>query len=268
MLASCSDTPDLDARLLMMKATGWDMVQLLVNDREVLAAPAKETFRDLLKKRLASVPVAYLLGEKEFYGRMFKVSPATLIPRPDTETLVETSIGFIKNEHLERGLDVCTGTGCVGISLEMETGIPFTLSDISTEALQIAKENHQRLIGNDIDHILKTDLLEGLPTYDIIVSNPPYLTKLWCKEANQEVQHEPISALFGMGNDGLDIIRRLIAQAPSHLSSGGRLMLECDYRQVSLVAAMLEKAGFTAVGIWKDLSGKDRVVGGRLCTNN
>jgi len=267
-LSSCSTTPSLDARILLMKATGWNQVQLLLNNKKELSEAAYASFMAYISERRKPTPIAYILGEKEFYGRNFTLNSSCLIPRPDTETLVECAIDFIKkNQTVHTGLDCCTGSGCVGISIEAETTIPFALSDISAEALSCAKQNKSLLLQKEND-VFISNLLQNTGVYDLITSNPPYLTKEWCDDVSDDVKKEPFTALFGEGDDGLDLIRELVAEAPNHLSNGGGLFIECDYRQTEEVKNIFSLHQFQSVTIYKDLSGLERVVGGIKCTNN
>lgn len=268
--AGVGDSPALDARLLVGKATRLTQVGLILESKRRLGTDQASALQTLLDARLRHEPMAYILGEKEFYGRTFKVDRRVLIPRPDTETLVETALRFARHtSHPLKIIDVCTGSGCVGITLAAELGTPVTLTDISSDALQVAGENARHLLPHPIP-ILEGDLLS--PTnrhYDLIVSNPPYLTARWCDEVSEDVQKEPRLALEGFGDDGLDCIRTLVGQSTTRLATGGALMLECDYRQTAAVGAILADAGFDAVKAEKDLSGKERVVWGIWqCTSN
>lgn len=262
-----NDTPALDARLLLESATGLDQSQQIMQSNCELSEAELKQLSDLLGQRLAHKPMAYILGTKEFYGRSFFVDSRVLIPRPDTETLIEAVLRFAsskRKEEREPMVDVCTGSGCIGITLSLELDIGVTLSDIDDGALEVASKNALALLG-DRFNLLKGNLLS--PTdqkYGIIVSNPPYLTRTWCEEVSEEVAWEPRLALDGFGPDGLDLIRVLIGQSKSRLKDGGALFLECDYRQTRDVAQMFADCGFTSVAIETDLAGKERVVWGIL----
>ncbi|MBK5200281.1 MAG: peptide chain release factor N(5)-glutamine methyltransferase [Spirochaetaceae bacterium] len=262
-LKDISSTPSLDARMLLEKATGFSHVQIITNSEEKISSDSYLTFNQLLEKRISKIPMAYILGTKEFYGRDFKVNEATLIPRPDTETLVEVALTYIKAINYKPSvLDLCTGTGCVGISIALECDCDMSLADISSDALEVASYNNMTLYHNK-SKIIQTNLLEKCNKYDIIVSNPPYLTKEWCENVSEEVQKEPLLALEGFGNDGLSLIRDIIKEAPIHLNdSGGAIFFECDYRQTEDVKKILEAYDFKDVQIYKDLNQKERVVGG------
>lgn len=268
--AGLGSTCNLDARLLLQKATGLDQArQILLYDRQ-LTESQREALASIRDERLRHKPMAYILGRKEFFGRDFLVDERTLIPRPDTETLIEAVIKFSKKRyHAPSLIDVCTGSGCIGITLALELGAEVTLCDISEGALAVAAENAKRLLSKPVT-ILQGNLLSPADkNYDIIVSNPPYLTAAWCDEVSQEVRWEPRLALEGFHEDGLALIRTLVDESVNHLASGGALFLECDYRQAKEVASLLASRRFSDVSIERDLSGRDRVVWGVLaCTNS
>ncbi|AEV30498.1 protein-(glutamine-N5) methyltransferase, release factor-specific [Sphaerochaeta pleomorpha str. Grapes] len=263
--AGITDTADLDARLLLEKATSLSQIDLILHYDSPLGKEQATLLEGYLKARLDNEPIAYILQEKEFYGRTFKVDKRVLIPRPDTETLVDTAIVFAKTlKKNPKIIDVCTGSGCVGITLAAELAASVTLSDISEDALSVANENACSLLGHPLP-LLKGNLLcPSDEKYDIIVSNPPYLTAIWCEEVAADVKKEPRLALEGFGNDGLDCIRTLIKQSTTHLEKGGSLMLECDYRQTAKVAELFRESGFTEIRSEKDLSLRERVIWGIL----
>ena len=265
-----SDTPDLEARLLMQKATKMDQLQQILHSDFQLSQEQVDILLHLLEQRLSSTPMAYILKEKEFYGRTFFIDERVLIPRPDTEILVETALGFARNRQTPPTIiDVCTGSGCVGITLSCELESEVTLADISNEALQVADFNAKNLLGHPLP-LLQGDMLSPADQkYDIIVTNPPYLTKTWCEEVSADVRKEPRLALEGFGDDGLDCIRTLIRQSLFHLQVDGALLMECDYRQIKEVMHLMTSNGFTKVESVRDLAGLERVVWGILpCTNN
>ncbi|WP_320127799.1 peptide chain release factor N(5)-glutamine methyltransferase [uncultured Sphaerochaeta sp.] len=269
--AGQTDTPGLDARLLLEKATSFDQIAQILHFDTILTKEQAVSLETALHLRLANEPMAYILGKKEFYSRTFKVDKRVLIPRPDTEILVETALVFArslkKKPHI---IDVCTGSGAIGITLaaELEES-EVTITDLSADALAVAEENARLLLGHPLKQVEGNLLCQVSEKYDIIISNPPYLTAGWCDEVSQEVRKEPRLALEGFGFDGLDCIRDLIGQSIGHLTKGGALMLECDYRQTAVVRDLLETSGFSKIQIIKDLSAKERVVWGILtCTSN
>ncbi len=268
--SNITQTPDLEARLLMEKATGLSQVDQILHSDRSLDENEVILFKRLLNERLHFRPMAYILENKEFFGRPFLVDERVLIPRPDTETLVEVALSHAKKRKGNlRIIDVCTGSGCIGISLACELGYDVTLSDISLDALAVAKTNALQLVGHELPTI-QGDLLSTLcDKYDIIVSNPPYLTATWCDEVSDEVKREPRLALEGFADDGLLLIRSLVEQSSSHLHDGGALMMECDYRQVAEVRKIMLDSGFQAVQSECDLTGRERVVWGMYnCTNS
>lgn len=265
-----TDTPELEARLLIKKATSLSQVEQILHPDRALDENQVLLLERMLTERLHSRPMAYILGSKEFYGRCFYVDERTLIPRPDTETLVDTALSYARKRKEKLSIiDVCTGSGCVGISIACELGYDVHLSDISSDALEVARTNALALVGHELP-TSQGNLLSTLSDkYDIIVSNPPYLTALWCDEVDAGVKREPRLALEGFGPDGLDLIRTLVEQSASALRDKGALMMECDYRQVVEVREIMLASGFIQVQSECDLTGRERVVWGIYnCTNN
>ena len=267
---SITETPELEARLLIEKATSLTQVQQIIHSDKSLDENELFLLENLLSQRLDFRPIAYILGHKEFYGRSFFVDERVLIPRPDTETLVEVALSYAKKyEKAISIIDVCTGSGCVGITLACELGYDVTLTDISSDALEVARANALQLVGHELPLVQGNLLSTRSDKYDIIVSNPPYLTREWCEAVSDDVKREPTLALEGFGPDGLRLIRLLVEQSISRLHSGGALMMECDYRQVDAVKNILLAFGFSMVTSECDLAGRERVVWGiHNCTNN
>lgn len=263
LLKDVTKTPRLEARILLEKASGFSHVQIITKSEETISSDSYYTFQQLLNRRIDHEPMAYILGKREFYGRDFKVTSDTLIPRADTETLVEIAINYINSlDYKANVLDLCTGTGCVGISIKAETECDMSLADIDEKALNVAKYNAKALLKGKTNIIL-TNLLSNCKMYDIIVSNPPYLTHEWCNMTSKEVKKEPILALEDVAEDGLSLIRDIIKNAQTHLSgNNSALFIECDYRQTDSVKQIMITNGFKNVQIYKDLNGKERVVGG------
>lgn len=263
-IASKLENPSLEVRLIIEKVLSLSSIaQIMKADEEVDEEKEREALL-LIEKRSNGYPMAYITNEKEFYGQSFYVDENVLIPRPDTEVIVEKAIELAKTITNPRILDLCTGSSAIASSIANELGIPVMLSDISEPALAIAKSNYERITGTKADARLG-DLLEPWKgeVFDIIASNPPYLTDEWYEEVSDDVKKEPKLALVGFGDDGLDIIRKIIDQSKSHLSDGGFLLIEGDYRQMDYCAKLFQLEGFSDVGILKDLAGKDRVVYGR-----
>ena len=250
-----SESPMLDARVLLAKAMKKENAALIFeypNEKEI------SLFNSFIEKRASGIPVAYILGEKEFMGLNFHLNSDTLIPRPDTECLVEKVIE--KNSFSSpRILDLCTGSGCIGISLlKFIPRAVCDLTDISENALNMAKENASFNGVADRTNVFRLDVLKDSieKEYDIIVSNPPYIESEVV--LTLEVGHfEPQKALDG-GTDGLDFYRVISDKAFNALKSGGMLALEIGYNQGSKVISLLEK--FSEVNLYKDYGNNDRVI--------
>ena len=259
-----SRTEAVDARIIISLATGLDDIHQITESGKEITEEEKEKAFSLLEKRLSGVPMAYITGEKEFYGHVFKVNHATLIPRPDTETIVERALEIARTIKNPKILDLCTGSGAIGTAISHALSIPVALSDISPQALEIARENYRRNTGTDADARLGSlfEPWEG-ESFDIIASNPPYLTESWYEETERDVKREPRIAFIGGGDDGLDIIRAIVRTSIPHLHEGGYLLIECDYRQMDICANIFHHAGFSYIQIRKDLAGKERVIYGR-----
>ena len=226
-------------------------------------------FEALLKRRLTGEPIAYILGRREFYGLNLKVTPDTLIPRPDTETLVEVALGKISPQEKSQILDLGTGTGAIALAIAKHR--PQTLVtalDASQAALNVAVENAQNLAITNINFRL-SDWFSALirennkQKFDVIVSNPPYIETNDAHLKQGDLRFEPLSALAS-GADGLDAIRAIITQAPQHLNPHGWLLLEHGYIQASKVADLLKQAGFRETSHCQDLAGIDRVTMGQM----
>ncbi|MEE0954400.1 MAG: peptide chain release factor N(5)-glutamine methyltransferase [Eubacterium sp.] len=272
-----------DAWLLLEYVTNMGRSVFFAREKEEADEETVKAFRNLLEMRASHVPVQQLTGIAWFYGYPFKVSQHVLIPRQDTETLVEESLKRIeetrtkqkgKNESRQeiRILDLCTGSGCVLLTVlkELEEKqIPACGKglDLSEEALNIARENRQGLgIEEEKAQLLKSDLFSALgqdERYDIITANPPYIRTDVIRKLSPEVRdHEPVLALDG-GRDGLDILEKIAEEAPAYLKSGGWLLMEMGYDQGMAMDAFLRKLCYDQVHVIKDLNGNDRVILGR-----
>ena len=227
---------------------------------ETAEEQAAERYFDCISRRAQRIPLQHITGEQEFMGLPFIVNEHVLIPRQDTEILVEEALSHLSGN--EQVLDMCTGSGCILISLEhYRKGIRAVGADISDEALQVAKRNAESL-NADVT-FLKSDLFEQVAErYDLIVSNPPYIRTKAIEELEEEVRlHDPMIALDGK-EDGLYFYKKITEKSRKHLKQGGWLLFEIGYDQGEDVAKMMEKAGFTEVTVKKDLAGLDRVVSG------
>ncbi|MDR3193274.1 MAG: peptide chain release factor N(5)-glutamine methyltransferase [Treponema sp.] len=290
-LKKAATTPSLDVSLLLAKVLDIDRARLLLIDKDTLSNEAWRRFGELLKRRLEGECVAYILGHKEFRGLDFLVNPAVLVPRPDTETLVDAALETIRRRsagiaaetpaEATRLLDLCTGSGAVAIALKHEIpGLEVWASDNSREALETARINAARLLPDPAPRksgevkrenpeqagirFVESDLFANIPgRFHIIVSNPPYVPSGEIKNLSPEVRREPRPALDG-GSDGLDLIRPLIGKAPEHLYPGGAVFIEADPRQMAALAVLLEKSDFKDIHSYRDLSGKERIIGAVL----
>lgn len=251
-----------DARALLLHATGRNHAFLIAHP-EVLLTPSQQlAFDTLVERRAAGEPVAYLTGEREFYGVAFKVTPAVLIPRPETELLVQLALDRVP--HDGRVLDLGAGSGCIGLTLvSQRSHLKIVLVDQSLEAIGVARENAKRL-GVDAE-FLHSDWYSGVgdTRYDMIVANPPYIAEGDPHLASGDLRFEPPAALTG-GPDGLDCVRTIVAGGLEHLVAGGWLLLEHGYDQAPRVRALFTAAGYGEVFSARDLAGIQRVSGGRL----
>ena len=252
----------LDARLLLEEVCGTDHNTLLCHgDREVSEAE-EEQYRKALEQRAVHVPLQHLLGYQDFMGLRFQVNEHVLIPRQDTEILVEEAMRYLHDGM--RILDLCTGSGCILLSLlHYSNDCEGTGVDISKEALQVAALNAE-LIGIKAD-FLKSDLYEKVTgKFDLLVSNPPYIERKVIPTLMEEVrEYDPYIALDG-GEDGLDFYRRIIGGAQDYLKRGGQILMEIGSRQAQAVSELLREAGFKEIDVCRDFAGLDRVVSGRL----
>mgnify|MGYP000461769481 FL=1 len=252
----------LDARLLLEEVCGTDHNTLLCHgDREVSEAE-EEQYRKALEQRAVHVPLQHLLGYQDFMGLRFQVNEYVLIPRQDTEILVEEAMRYLHDGM--RILDLCTGSGCILLSLlHYSNDCEGVGVDISQEALQVAAQNAE-LLGIKAD-FLKSDLYEKVTgKFDLLVSNPPYIERKVIPTLMEEVrEYDPYIALDG-GEDGLDFYRRIIGGAQDYLKRGGQILMEIGSGQAKAVSELLREAGFKEIDVCRDFAGLDRVVSGRL----
>lgn len=260
---------DLDARLLLEHVCGTDRNTLLVHGDRVLSELEQMQYEAVLEKRAAHIPLQQITGTQNFMGLDFLVNEHVLIPRQDTEILVEE---VLRNLHDGmRILDMCTGSGCILISILYYSNDCQGLGvDLSSQALEIAEQNAKRLLDTDLQKerkgtisFLQSDLFEKVEgKYEIIVSNPPYIGPDVIRTLMPEVRsHEPMMALDG-GPDGLDFYRRITNRSGEFLTGGGMLFFEIGYDQAEAVVSLMQKAGFEQIRVFKDYAGLDRVVCG------
>ena len=254
----------LDARLLLQHATGCSHADLLARPETPVGAPAYTQFIEWVERRAAGEPLAYLVGEAEFRGRAFQVSPAVLIPRPDTEVLVELALDRLHGIAQPRVLDLGTGSGIVAISLALECPAARVVAvDLCGAALAVAANNAGRL-GARVE-CLAGDWYAPVAgrRFDLIVANPPYIAAGDPHLAGDGLPYEPQSALTD-GGDGLACLRRIVAGAAAHLQPAGWLLLEHGHAQAAACRNLLTAAGFQAAFTHPDLAGSDRVSGAHL----
>jgi release factor glutamine methyltransferase len=252
----------LDAQLLLLHVLGRpssDRAWLLAHDTDILADDTWQAFASLCARRVTGEPVAYLVGEKEFHGLGLQVDARVLVPRPDTETLVEWALQCLQDRPSPTVLDLGTGSGAIALAIQhARPDAKVTAVDRSADALAVARANAQRL-GLSV-RFAEADWLEGAETdLDLIVSNPPYVAAGDPHLA--ALRHEPSTALAS-GTDGLDDIRRIVEAAPAHLREAGWLLLEHGYDQAASVRALLASRGFAEVQSRDDLAGIARCSGG------
>jgi release factor glutamine methyltransferase len=262
-----SPSPRLDAELLLGKVLSTDRVGLLVDADRPLGKAELGAYRELHQRRRVGEPVAYLLGVREFYGRPFRVDRRVLVPRPDTETLVEVAMDRTRTISLSaRVLDLCTGSGCVAISLARERPTTRVLgADVSTDALTVAIENGIRLGAVNCGFVV-SDLFSAfrarLDRFDLVTANPPYIAEDEMATLAVDIRNfEPRLALVG-GPDGLDVVRKIVAEAPAFLDEGGVLAMEVGCDQGEATRAIFTDAGFSEVQTRRDYGGLERVVSG------
>ena len=254
----------LEARVLAAFAWNVAPAWLIAHDTDPLTEAQTAQFTTLLARRLSGEPVAHLTGTREFYGRSFEVSPDVLIPRPDTELLVELALARMPPGRAVKVLDLGTGSGCIAITLALERPLAqVTAVDRSAAALAIARRNADILTARV--EFLNSDWFAVLTgrRFDLIVGNPPYIAAADPHLTHGDVRFEPLNALAA-GPDGLEDLRQLAAAAGAHLQPDGALLLEHGYDQADAVQALLQSAGFRHVQSWPDLSGIRRVSGGDL----
>ena len=292
-----TEEASLEAQLLLQHVLNVNRAWLIAHEKDALQTNIHAVFEALLKRRLNGEPIAYILGYREFYGIKLKVTPDTLIPRPDTETLVEAALARVPNPSFRREqfaklrttessydetdsdlrqndmvwnneftiLDLGTGTGAIALAIAHNRSQAFvTAVDASESALKIAQENAQNLNITNIK-FLQSNWFDALQNekFDLIVSNPPYIAQSDAHLSQGDLRFEPVYALAS-GADGLDDIKRIITTVPKHLNPYGWLMLEHGYNQANEVTALLKEAGFSEIETIKDLGGNNRVTLGYL----
>lgn len=269
--AQLNEAPLLDAidaryesQLLLQHALKVNRAWLIAHENDDLAADIQHGFNTLIQRRINGEPIAYILGNREFYGLNLTVTPATLIPRPDTEILVDVALDKIPANQAAQVLDLGTGTGAIALAIaQQRPQAQVTGVDASKPALEVAISNSQLLhIANS--HFILSDWFNDLndTRFDVIVSNPPYIEEADSHLKQGDLRFEPLSALAS-GADGLDDIRRIIDGCLIHLKPQGWLMFEHGYNQAEIVRELMAQTGLVAIETFKDLGGNDRVTIGK-----
>ena len=259
-----SQETKFEAQLLLQQAFNVNRAWLIAHANDALQPNIHAAFEELLKRRLGGEPMAYILGNREFYGLNLLVTPDTLIPRPDTETLVEAALARASNNLNLSILDLGTGTGAIALAIaKNRPQASIAAVDASEGALEVAKQNAQHLNIDNVEFLL-SNWFENLSDqrFDVIVSNPPYIEENDTHLTQGDLRFEPMSALAS-GADGLDDIRRIISDCLIHLKPQGWLMLEHGYNQAEQVADLMADAGLTNIETIKDLGNNDRVTLGK-----
>ena len=256
----------MEAELLLCHVLDTSRALLLAHDTDIITDTNAEAYRALVARRKADEPFQYLIGTASFMGLDFVVTPDVLIPRFDTERLVETCLELLQDTAQPIVLDICTGSGAIAVSIShyRKDAVVYA-GDISESALAIAAQNNQRLDSRVC--FRQGDLTEPFAdlhgTVHLIASNPPYITTQEMQELPHDVQREPHLALWG-GDDGLDFYRKLTTVAPQLLCSGGWLVFEIGWKQGEAVSQLMQQQGFVDVAVIQDWQGNDRVVVGKL----
>ena len=257
-----------DAKLLLQAALDVNRAYLAAHHEQILSSRQAAACEKLIQRRRAGEPTAYILGEREFYGLNFKITPVVLIPRPETELLVEQALKHMPQDQSCKVLELGTGSGNIALALVHHRPLAnVTAVDCSEAALAVARQNAKNLLGADYRGVMFKnsnwyDAL-GVETYDVIISNPPYVASDDAHLQQGDVRFEPRQALNG-GAGGLECIRQIIQGAPSHLCAGGWLLLEHGYDQAHSCMQLLAQSGFTRLFCANDLAGIPRVSGGRI----
>jgi release factor glutamine methyltransferase len=257
-------SPRLDAELLLGRALGLDRVRLLIESERRLNEAELGAYRALIQRRRTGEPVAYILGRREFYGLPFVVDRRALVPRPDTEMLVEVALERTRARSMYgRALDLCTGTGCVAVTFARQRPTwRMTASDISSEAVSLAWENARRHGVAFAMRVVEGDLFAPFAgeRFELVTANPPYIPSGELAELSVDIRDfEPRLALDG-GADGLEIVRLIVRDAVRHLEPRGVLALEVGYDQAARVVSLVEAAGFIDIVVRRDYGGRERIV--------
>lgn len=269
------ESPYLDAVVLLSEAAGISKEKVYASFFEPIKGEIFSVYTAFLDRRAAGYPVSYILNRKEFFGREFFVDPRVLVPRPDTETVVEAALAAcVRKQRRARTakpisvLDLCCGSGCIAVTIAAECrnlglSVDVTGSDISPAAGEVFALNCRRLLGKEL-FFIRSDLFENInSTFDLIVSNPPYLTGNDMEKLRQRRWPEPEIALYG-GGTGLELIEGIIKKGIEYLNQNGYLLLEAAPDQMDEIESLMEKKGFRHIFRRKDLGNRERVIGGSV----
>jgi len=257
--------PRTDAEVLLAHALGVERIDLYLRYDQPLTADERAVYREFVRRRASGEPVQYITGHREFWSLDFEVTPDVLIPRPETEVLVEIAIKYLKERRFRRVVDIGTGAGVIAVALAHEIdGISVLATDISSSAINVARRNAVKHGVADRIRFIVMNLFESLlpdVKFDVIVSNPPYVSSEEYRKLDREIKNfEPPIALLG-GADGLDVVRRLIVQGMSHLTTGGFLFIEIGYGQAEAVRDFVSGLGQeVSINIFDDYAHIPRVV--------
>ncbi len=257
--------PPLEARVLLRTVLGTTDAHLAAHPDQALSEPQRERFLVAVKRRREGEPIAYITGEREFYSLSFKVTPAVLIPRPETELLVELALERIPVGRRCRVLDLATGSGCVSVAVARHRPLARVVAtEIDRMALEVARENALRHAAGNVEFV-ESDWFGalGAARFDLIVANPPYIAEGDPHLDAGDLRFEPRQALVA-GPDGLECIGPIVARAHAHLVGDGWLLFEHGHDQAARCRALLERIGFQQAASWRDLAGIERVSGGRV----
>lgn len=260
-----SDSPRLDAELLLARVLDCRRLDLYLEHHKPLLADERKGYRELIKRRAAGEPVAYILGTRDFFGLTFQVNRTTLIPRPDTELLVEKVLEHYQAGHAWQGLDIGTGSGCIAISIKKNRPeAELWAWDKSPEALEVARKNSEELEAavrfREVDALKDQSWEASELCFDFIVSNPPYISENERSSLPVSVRdYEPGLALFA-SDHGLAFYKAISQFAPTRLQPGGKVFLEVGHRQAHEVCSILEDSGWSEISTHRDLAGHQRVI--------
>jgi len=262
---SCAGIERREAGYLLRAVTGLSQAKLIAEAHQLLEARQAQRFRELVHRRRDGEPLAYLLGTREFYGLEFDVTPAVLIPRPETELLVELTLQRLAKDEPVEILDLGTGSGAIALTIAaLRPRARVVAVDVSLPALEVAARNRRR---HGLTHVelRQSDWFSALGgrRFDFVVSNPPYVAEGDPHLREGDLRYEPLAALVG-GKDGLQAIRRIVREARQYMKAGGWLLLEHGYDQARALRQLLGTAGFELLFTQADLAGHPRVAGGRL----